>query len=192
MKKTHLAFVVAVVLAVVGYYIWQRTAGGDHIVLDLVTAFDQVPIDNRRSSLPDKSQAYHAGPETVAGQTRRAIFMHPTSRLIFTKQTVPDNGRLRAWIAVKEEAWTQDGSDGVLFRFGVSDGRDYFELLNQHVDPRHNANDRGWLPVDVDLTAYAGQQVDLVFNTNSSLPRQGDNSAYDFAVWGDPAVIERP
>ena len=105
---------------------------------------------------------------------------------------MPDNGRLRAWIAVKEEAWTQDGSDGVLFRFGVSDGRDYFELLNQHVDPRHQSSDRGWLAVDVDLSAYAGQQVDLVFNTNASLPKQGDNAAFDFAVWGDPAVIERP
>jgi hypothetical protein len=192
MKKTHLAFVVVVVLAVVGYYIWQRSAGGAHVAIDLVTAFDQVPADDRRSSLPNKGAAYHAGPETVAGQTRRAIYMHPTSRLTFVKQTIPDNGRLRAWIAVKEEAWTQDGSDGVLFRFGVGDGRDYFELLNQHVDPRHNANDRGWLPVDIDLTAYAGQQVDLIFNTNSSLPRQGDNNAYDFAVWGDPAVIERP
>ena len=128
----------------------------------------------------------------IQGETRHSIYMHPTSRLIFAKQTVPDNGRLRAWIAVKEEAWTQDGSDGVLFRFGVADGRDYFELLNQHVDPRHQSGDRGWLAVDVDLSAYAGQQVDLVFNTNASLPKQGDNAAFDFAVWGDPALIERP
>ena len=192
MKKTHLAFLVAVILAAVGYYIWQRTAGGDHVVLDVADAFAQVPLENRRTNLPDKSLAYHVGPETVAGQARKAIYMHPTSRLIFAKQTVPDNGRLRAWIAVKEEAWTQDGSDGVLFRFGVSDGRDYFELLNQHVDPRHQSSDRGWLAVDVDLSAYAGQQVDLVFNTNASLPKQGDNAAFDFAVWGDPAVIERP
>jgi hypothetical protein len=192
MKKTHLAFVVAVVLAAVGYYIYQRTAGGDHVALDLFDAYEQVPVENRRSVIPDKSQAYHHGPETIAGQTKRGIYMHPTSRLVYSKVTVPDNGRLRGFVAVKEEAWTQDGSDGVLFRFGVSDGRDYFELLNQHVDPRHNANDRGWLPIDVDLSAYAGQQVDLVFNTNSSLPKQGDNSAYDFAVWGEPAVIERP
>jgi hypothetical protein len=192
MKKSHLAFIAAVVLLIAGWYIWQRTSGGDHVSIDLVDAFAQVPLEDRKSSVADKNLAYHAGPETVAGQTRKAIYMHPTSRLIFAKQTVPDNGRLRAWIAIKEEAWTQDGSDGVLFRFGVGDGRDYFELLNQHVDPRHNANDRGWLPVDIDLTAYAGQQVDLIFNTNSSLPKQGDNGAYDFAVWGDAAVIERP
>ena len=192
MKKTHLAFVVAVVLAAVGYYIWQRSAGGGRVVIDLATAFDQVPLDARRTSLPDKGAAYHAGPETVAGQTRRGIYMHPTSRLTFAKQTVPDNGRLRAWIAVKEEAWTQDGSDGVLFRFGVSDGRDYFELLNQHVDPRHNANDRGWLAVDIDLSAYAGQKVKLIFNTNTSLPGRGDNGNYDYAIWGDPAIVTRP
>ena len=85
------------------------------------------------------------GPETVSGETRPSIFSHAASRLIFRGSEVPDNGRLKAWIAVKEEAWSQDASDGVLFRFGVDDGR-YEELLNQLVDPRHNANDRGWLP----------------------------------------------
>ena len=31
------------------------------------------------------------------------------------------------------------GGDGVLFRFGVSDGRTYDELLRQHVDPLNNS-----------------------------------------------------
>jgi hypothetical protein len=95
------------------------------------------------------------------------------------------------FIAVHENAWTQDGSDGVLFRFGVDDGH-YDELLNQLVDPRHNANDRGWLPVDIDLSAYAGQTVKLIFNTNTNLPGREVNSAFDQAIWGEPAIISRP
>jgi hypothetical protein len=80
----------------------------------------------------------------------------------------------------------------VLFRFGVDDDGRYEELLNQHVDPRHNANDRGWLPVDVDLSAYAGQTVKLIFNTNTNLPKQPDNGAYDQSMLGEPAIISRP
>ena len=191
MKKTHLAIVAAIVLAAAAYYIWQRTRGGDHVAVNLTDLCnDSAQFEFRPAER--KAQLFRCDPQTVGGVTRAALFTHPSSRVIVKRQLVPENGRLRAWIAVKEEAWTQDSSDGVLFRFGVSDGRDYFELLNQHVDPRHNANDRAWLPVDIDLTAYAGQQVDLVFNTNTSLPRQGDNPSYDFAVWGDPAVIDRP
>jgi hypothetical protein len=189
MKKTHIAFIAVIVVAALGYYLWQRQSG-DAVAVDLYALFDAVPADNKRSNAGPA--AFKKGPETVGGVTHPAIYMHPTSRLIYDKQLVPDNGRLTAWIAVKEDAWSQDGSDGVLFRFGVNDGREYSELLNQHVDPRHNANDRGWQRVDIDLTAFAGQEVSLIFNTNSSLPRQGDNSAYDFAVWGAPAVVERP
>ena len=187
MKKTHLAFIAVVVAAVVAYLLYTRRGSGD-VAIDLFTLASTDAAEFRPA---DKKPIYFkAGPETVAGVTRPALFTHAASRLIFKDVTVPDNGRLKAWIAVKEEAWTQDASDGVLFRFGVDDGR-YDELLNQLVDPRHNANDRGWLPVDIDLSAYAGQKVKLIFNTNTSLPGK-DNPAYDFAVWGEPAVITRP
>lgn len=190
MKKSHLAIVAIIVLAVGAYWFWTRR-GTENVAINIVDLCnDSAQFEFRPAER--KGQLFRCEPQTVGGVTKAALFTHPHSRVIVKKQLVPDNGRLRASIAVKEEAWTQDASDGVLFRFGVSDGRDYFELLNQHVDPRHNANDRGWLPIDIDLTAYAGQQVDLVFNTNTSLPRQGDNAAFDFAVWGDPAVIDRP
>jgi hypothetical protein len=193
MKKTHLAFIAVVVLAVVAFLLYNRRGSGD-VAIDLaaVAAPEQTGDAPAFEFRPGDKKAllFKVGPETVSGQTRHAIFSHANSRLIFSEQQIPDNGRLQAWIAVKEEAWTQDASDGVLFRFGVDDGR-YEELLNQMVDPRHNANDRGWLPVDIDLSAYAGQKVKLIFNTNTSLPGKGDNGAFDYAVWGDPAVITR-
>lgn len=188
MKKTHLAFIAVVVLAVVAF-LWWRRGGTEDVAIDLFALSTTDTAEFRPAD--KKAQLFKAGPETVSGETKPAIFLHAASRLIFKDVTVPDNGRLKAFIAVKEEAWTQDASDGVLFRFGVDDGR-YEELLNQMVDPRHNANDRGWLPVDIDLSAYAGQKVKLIFNTNASLPNKGDNSAYDYAVWGEPAVITRP
>jgi hypothetical protein len=190
MKKSHLAFVAVLVLLVAGYYLWRQMRGTGEVSIDLYALADTPAFEFRPGE--KKGLMFAKGPETVGGVTRPAIFSHASSRLIFKKQVIPDHGRLRAWIAVREAAWTQDSSDGVLFRFAVADGRDYAELLNQHVDPRHNANDRGWLPVDIDLTAYAGQEVDLIFNTNTSLPRQGDNGNYDFALWGEPTVIDRP
>ena len=186
MKKTHLVFIAVVVAAVVAWLLFIRRGGGD-VAIDLYAlrtdAAEFRPAEK-------KALLFKEGPETVSGETKPALFTHAASRLIFKDVTVPDNGRLKAWIAVKEEAWAQDASDGVLFRFGVDDGR-YDELLNQLVDPRHNANDRGWLPVDIDLGAYAGQKVKLIFNTNTSLPGK-DNPAYDFAVWGEPSVVTRP
>jgi hypothetical protein len=188
MKKTHPAFIAVVVVAAVAYYFWTRT-GGEQVAVDLVaqaTAAEFRPGEK-------KAEMFKVAPQTIAGATRPAIFTHASSRLIFSDVTIPDNGRFRAFLAVNESAWTQDASDGVLFRFGVDDGR-YDELLNQHVDPRHNANDRGWLPVDIDLSAYAGQKVKLIFNTNTSLPGPGrpDNGAYDQAYWGEASIVSRP
>ena len=184
MKKTHLIFIAVVVAAVAAWLLFMR-GGGGAVAIDLYALADAAefrPGDK-------KAQFFKKGPETVSGETKPALFTHAASRLIFSDVTVPDDGRLKAWIAVKEEAWAQEASDGVLFRFGVDDGS-YNELLNQLVDPRHNANDRGWLPVDIDLSAYAGQKVKLIFNTNTSVPGR-DNPAYDFAVWGEPSVITR-
>jgi hypothetical protein len=185
MKKTHLVFLAIVVVAVLAWLFFFRRGGGD-VAIDLYSLADAAEFRPAEK----KPQFFKKGPETVSGETKPALFTHAASRLIFSDVTVPDNGRLKAFIAVKEEAWAQEASDGVLFRFGVDDGR-YDELLNQLVDPRHNANDRGWLPVDIDLSAYAGQKVKLIFNTNTSLPGR-DNPAYDFAVWGEPSVITRP
>lgn len=187
MKKTHLAFIAVVVVAAVAYYVWSNRRG-EAVAIDLVEAAAAAEFRPGEK----KAEMFKIAPQTIAGETRPALFTHAASRLIFKDVTVPDGGRLRAFVAVHENAWTQEGSDGVLFRFGVDDDGRYEELLNQHVDPRHNANDRGWLPVDIDISAYAGQTVKLIFNTNANLPGRPENTAFDQAIWGEPSIISRP
>jgi hypothetical protein len=147
---------------------------------------DLYPQAEKRSSTAVE-QAFALRDVTINGETRRAIYMHPTSRLTYQNVTVPSDAWLRMWVALQPEAWDKEG-DGVYFRFGVSDKRTYDELVRQHVDPKNNENDRRWIPITVDLSQYSGLTVDLIFNTNTSLPGRGDNPANDWAVWGAPEI----
>jgi hypothetical protein len=182
MKRSYLIVAAAVVALVVVWFVWRRS-GGAEIAIDLVQQF---PSADKRST-GALEQVFGVQDTAIKGETKHCVYIHPTSRLTY-KITVPEDGRLRAWFAVKEETWDKP-SDGVLFRVGVSDGREYEELVTQHVDPANNPSDRRWVPVDVDLAAYAGQQIDLIFNTNTSPKGRGDNAAYDWAVIGEPAII---
>jgi hypothetical protein len=80
----------------------------------------------------------------------------------------------------------------VLFRIGVSDGHRYSELLTRHVDPRRVHEDRGWLPVTLDLSAWGGRQVELILNTNSSPPGARADARNDLSYWGAPIIRTYP
>jgi hypothetical protein len=79
----------------------------------------------------------------------------------------------------------------VLFRIGVSDGRTFEDLLTLHVDPFHNKADRRWIPVAADVSQYAGEEVDVIFNTNNSMPGKGDDRRADTALFGEPQIVVR-
>ena len=92
---------------------------------------------------------------------------------------------------MKPESWDKEG-DGVLFRIGVSDGRAFEELFTQHVDPFNNKGDRRWIPVNVDLSAYAGEEVELILNTNTQRARARRTiRATTSALWGAPEIVIR-
>ena len=128
---------------------------------------------------------------TINGETKKSIAVAPGmgSRLIF-KSRIPDDGWLRVSVGLKQEAWTQEG-DGVRFMALVSDGRASDELFVQDVNPFLNQTDRKWIPVMVDLSAYAGEVVDVIFNTYGSGPGKGADLRNDLAVWGSPEIVIR-
>jgi hypothetical protein len=43
----------------------------------------------------------------------------------------------------------------------------------------------------VDLSAYAGEEIDLIFNTRTSPDTQGDDPRNDHALWGAPEIVVR-
>jgi hypothetical protein len=181
-NRAVLAAVVLVVLAIVGWWVFKRTSGGEPI--DLLAGF--AAAEKRPSN-----ELFSVADVTLAGETKHAVAIQPTvgTRVTY-KVRMPDDAWLRVSVGLKPEAWTQQG-DGVLFRVAVSDGRTHDPLFTQHVNPFANAGDRRWIPVYVDLSAYAGEEVSLIFSTNSSSPGMGENHDNDLALWGAPEIVIR-
>ena len=45
--------------------------------------------------------------------------------------------------------------------------------------------------VMVDLSAYGGEQIDLIFNTYASMPDKPSDQRNDMPLWGAPEIIVR-
>lgn len=187
MKRTWvIVLVVAVAVGAAGY-LWMRQEGGGDASVDLVEAFRAA---EKRTPM-DPAAAFSIDPQTIKGVTKPAIFAHPPSRIIYHDVKVPPRARLELFFGIKEEAWPK-GTDGVYFRVGVSLGDTYKDLVTRHVDPYRVAGDRGWIPISIDLSEYAGKTVNVIFNTQESLPGLKPNGMYDWAVFGDPRLVVVP
>ena len=90
------------------------------------------------------------------------------------------------------------------FGFGAPNASQFPRLEGSHVphlyycdpvagvNPYGNPSDRGWQPLVLDLSPFAGENVDLVFNTYASPPpnTERDRSG-DAALWGAPRIVIR-
>jgi hypothetical protein len=181
-NRTTLTVVVILVLILAGWWLFRRENAANTI--DLVAQFES-------AKKQPNAGVFEVTEATLKDETKRAIAVTPSAGTRLTwKITVPDDGWLWVWVGLKPEAWDKAG-DGVKFHVGVSDGRAYEQLFTQHVDPFNTPSDRRWTPVKIDLSAYAGEQVDLIFNTNSSEPGKGNNTSNDLALWGSPEIVVR-
>jgi hypothetical protein len=185
MSRNTAVAVIAIVVVIGLPAAWYARRGGEAPpVIDLVQKF---PAAERKpaGAGPD---VFAVRDEKIAGETKRAIYAYPPTRITW-HVTLPNDGWLRTSIGVDEQAWNREG-DGVLFLIGISSGSGYETLLEQRLDPHASRADRRWVPVVLDLSKYSGRQVDIIFNTRTSL--KGDDRRNDFAYWGAPAVSLRP
>jgi hypothetical protein len=177
-NRAVLTVVVILVVLVGGWWLFHRGSGQ---TIDLMTFYDQAQKDG---------QPWSAGSITLDGNTLPAISAPPNGRL-HVKVRVPEDGWLKVSLGLKPDAWENEG-DGVYFFVGVSDGRAFEELFTQVVDPYDNPSERRWIPVSADLSSYAGEEVELVFNTRASAPGKGaPDTRNDLPVWGAPIISSR-
>ena len=173
---------IAAVLAVVLWWLYSRRSAQENVV-DLVTLFPQAEL--RSNSTPTES-AFAVGSVTIDGQTRRTVLAKPFARITY-QLTVPPDAWLEVNFAMRPDSWDLPG-DGAQFRVGVSDGRNYEEILKQYVNPKRG--DRRWFSARLDLSAYEGRTVKLIFNTDPGPDAKG-TPENDLAVWGDPHVYSK-
>jgi hypothetical protein len=170
-------------VAIVVAYFALRPAG-DRIAFDLV---ELLPNAKDRRPAPEVFSVVDA---TLAGKRERAILTKQPSRIKYNV-TVPDEAWLKFSLGLLEESWTTQG-DGVLFQVLVVSGAENTELLSQVVNPYGNPGDRGWQPLVLDLSQFAGENVDLVFNTYASPPPNTERDRNgDAALWGAPRIVIR-
>ena len=178
-NRAVLAVAAAVVLLGLGWWLFSR--GPRVAAIDLV---GQLEAAEKRP----QGGTFEVVDADLNGETRRAIHTPPPTRITW-KVRVPDDAWLNVAVGLKPEAWEAEGN-GVLFLVGVSDGHTFDPLFTQHVNPFGNPGDRKWIPVWVDLSAYAGEEIDVIFNTRSGPPGQ-DDPRNDHALWGAPEIVVR-
>lgn len=179
MKNSRAVLTASVILivAIAGWFVFRR--GGAERV-DLLAQYDQAKKDGTPFAVEDV---------TLGGETKRAIVAPPNGRVTFHVR-IPDDGWLRVSLGMKPESWDKEGN-GVFFFAGVSDGRAFEQLFEQTVNPFANTAERRWIPVMVDLTAYAGEEMDIVLNTRASGKGVAPDDRNDLPVWGAPELVRR-
>ena len=178
-NRAAIAVVVAVVLLAAGWWIFGR--GDSAARVDLIEQLNGATKQPASATFP-------VSDVTINGETHKAIEATPPTRLTW-KVRIPDDAWLRVHVGMKPESWAAEG-DGALFFVVISDGRSDEKLFEQYVNPFANTGERKWIPVMVDLSQYAGEEMNLIFNTRVGQPGR-DDSRNDFAVWGAPEIITR-
>ena len=149
---------------------------------DLASMFNQA---QKATPAPDpKGYFYTIESLDLAGASRIAIFQVPPSTITYGIK-VP-NGRpvFRAGLGMTPDSWDK-GGDGVEFVVAVEAKLERRELFRRYIDPKADPALRRWNDIEVDLSAYAGQEVKFSLITG---PGPKDNPYYDWAVWGAPRI----
>ena len=174
-------FAVGAVVGVIALIVWSRSMGSGTVVADLV---EHLPNAAQRRPNPE---VFTVGDVTIGGRTLKSIGVSQASRIVWLEK-VPAHAWLEVNLGVRVAAWSLTG-EGVLFLIAVSHAGKYDELVSLIVNPFGNSADRQWYPLMLDLSPYAGQEVEVIFNTRAGVGNATPDN--DLAVWGAPSIVTR-
>jgi len=125
----------------------------------------------------------------ISGSEHTVLFIHPansgSTTLVYPVKIEPQT-TLRTLLAIAPEAWTAEG-DGVTFSIYVEDDAGFHLIFSQYVDPKHQQQDRRWIPIHVPLAAFQGRIVRLVLTVNTG---PASDLRYDWAGWAEPRLVK--
>ncbi|MCM2269692.1 MAG: hypothetical protein NDJ75_06290 [Thermoanaerobaculia bacterium] len=144
--------------------------------LDLLSRWPEA----RLTRPPGQSDAVARWHETIAGETREVLFMHPPARVEFPRTRMTLDARLEISFGLVERVWTEAG-DGVDFVVSARDDKGVERrLFSAYLDPKHEPADRRWVDAVVLLGTYAGREASLILETG---PGPDGDLTYDWAAW---------
>lgn len=141
----------------------------------------------RTRPIPD-GEIVEAQTWTIEEVSKPVLYQHPAfagaSRIAYPLQ-VGRRAVLAFDVAMAPGSWTRPG-DGVTFAVYVVSRQGAQQVFSTYIDPKHNKADRRWHPYSIDLSAYAGQTVTLVFETGTG---PAGDYRFDWAGWGEPRLL---
>ncbi len=173
------ALVVLVVVVSVGLA-RQR----DVVLVDLASRFPQA---EKRTSMGSLHEGFALFDFPTVGVVEPCILALPSSRITWPVEIGPTGAMLSVRVGLRRDVWTLDG-DGAVFRVGVATARGYEELRRESLDPAHYERDRRYALWRFDLTRFAGERLNVVFNTEPGLSA---NAVNDAALWCAPRLLAR-
>ncbi|HZG56583.1 hypothetical protein [Paenibacillus sp.] len=153
------------------------------LVYDFISNFGSATVSNTASG--------SAGTYIVGGIGKSGIFLHAPSSgdatAVYHNISLPTvgNGERLNLALHSGLADGADGSDGYVVRVKVNGAT---EFTGDYSQPHYSRWHR-WEPAMIDLTAYAGQTVDITLATNKGVSGAA-NDAYDWVVFGTPAIYK--
>ncbi len=129
---------------------------------------------------PQQLQADVGKPRRIHNVVRASIPAAPPSRFRFVAD-VPEDGRLVVAAGIPGR---YQGASAVEFVVNVRDRGREQTVLSRMVDPANRESDRGWVPLEADLSGHAGRGVEIILETRGF----ERSEAPDRAFWGTPII----
>lgn len=122
---------------------------------------------------------------SIDGVAENVLFEHaPYSNILFKVHVPTTKPQVVADLSLMPAVWHDSVcGEGVKFRLSAEqDGREV-GAVERYIDPKHRTIDQHWKPIRLNLTRFAGHEIELRFATSLGL---GQDACAAWAIWGEP------
>lgn len=144
---------------------------------------DELLAQNAGRLTTEQQRLVHRTDFDIDGVYRTTLGEHPPSYRLPYTLTVPREAAIFRFSYGLDSGAFDKGGDGVGFTLEVRDNTGRItKLFSNYIDPKHNGSERKWMDGAVDLAAFRGRRVALLFSTD---PGPRGDSAFDWAGWSN-------